>query len=90
MLQFMKPEVSSYVQDLHTNDVCESFAIINPIQPKLMPGSIETAVTVLVDIQCIWNTGCSITAKDTDHTTALGNAVHITTDKNGLGSDPGF
>jgi len=86
----MKPEVSSYVQDLHTNNFCESFAIISPLQPKLMPSSVHTAVTVLVHMKCIRNTGCSAKEKDIDHITALRFAVHITTDKNRLVSDSGF
>lgn len=31
----MKPEVSSYVQDLHMKNIFQSFTIINPLQPKL-------------------------------------------------------
>jgi len=42
VLQFTKPEVSSYVQDLHTNNIFESFTIINLLQPKLTPDSVHT------------------------------------------------
>jgi hypothetical protein len=38
----MKPEVSSYVQDLHMKNVFEFFTIINPLQPKLTPHSTHT------------------------------------------------
>jgi hypothetical protein len=86
----MKPEVSSYVQDLHTSNFCESFAITSPLKPKLVPSSVHSAVTVLVDMKCIQNTGCSAKEKDIDHTTALRFGVHITTDTNRLVSESGF
>jgi len=38
----MKPEVSSYVQELHTNKIFASFTVISPLQLKLTPDSIHT------------------------------------------------